>query len=152
MLTQCRSREGCFRMYPVAGGRISQLDGRKGVSTKAALETQDTTRKAGPVYDIPHGYRQMGLETRFRCSRVSEGREHLTDVNGSLAAAGLDWALASNILLCAAIAAGNHSSRRHFGLGRRPFAIARRSIYMAFSQGMWHAPCDRSAEVRARGQ
>jgi hypothetical protein len=45
------------------------------VSTKEALKTQDTTREAGPVYDIPHGYRQMGLETRFRCSRVSTGRD-----------------------------------------------------------------------------
>ena len=50
------------------------------MSTNAALKTQDTTRKAGPVYDIPHGYRQMGLETRFRCSRVLTGRGHRTEV------------------------------------------------------------------------
>jgi len=71
---------GLFQNVPVASGRISQLDGKKGVSTKPALKAQDTTRKAGPVYGIPHGYRQMGLETRFRCSRVSTGRGHWTEV------------------------------------------------------------------------
>ena len=121
VLTQCRSREGCFRMYPVAGRRISQLDGRKGVSTKAALKTQDTTRKAGPVYDIPHGYRQMGLETRFRCSRVSTGRGHRTEVmeRQRSRSGSTPRVIASDIQHADAIADGNNTSRRHYRLWSR---------------------------------
>jgi len=70
----------------------------------------------------------------------------------NLEAAALLRLIASVIRHVAAIADAKSSSRRHYGLGRRRSSIARRSFCMAFSQHMWHARRDRSADVRAHGQ
>lgn len=151
-VSQCKSREGCFRLYPVEpvadGEVINWVRGRSVDQTNA----QDTTRKAGPVYDMAHGYRQTGLETRFWCSRASEERVHWTEVRERVAVAALFRVLASNIPCFYYRPVENHSSRRHYGRGRRRSSIARRSLCMAFLQRRRHAPCDRSADVRAHGQ
>jgi len=61
--------------------------------------------------------------------------------------------MASDIPCCCYCKQKPYSSlRRHYGIGRRRLSIARRSSYMAFVQHVCHAPCDRSADVRARGK
>jgi len=66
--------------------------------------------------------------------------------------AALSRVIAVDIQHAGAIADGNARSRRHYGRGRQRSSIARRSLCMAFLQRMWHAPRDRSADVRAHGQ
>jgi hypothetical protein len=83
--------------------------------------------KVGPVYDIALVFREMGFETRFRCFRVSEGWAHLTEVkeDSERQHSFEHW----HAIYCyGATAAGNRSSCRHYGLGRSPFSIARRSF------------------------
>lgn len=154
MFAQCRSREGCFRMYPVASREIVNWMEKKECRPKQPSKLkiqherpdQCMTSRTGiakwdskRASDVP-GYQQGG-DTGLKSWKGKE-----------MEAAALSRVIASDIQHAGAIADGNARSRRHYGLGRKRSSIARRSFCMAFLQHMWHAPRDRSADVRAHGQ
>jgi len=138
VFAQCKSREGCFRLYQVAGRGGVDWMGEKECRPDPPSSPKIQHERPDQRMRLRTGVSPNATRNTLRCSRVGVGRGHWTEVVRGLDAAALTLGDERRAIYDAfAIASKSHSSRRHYGLARRRSSIARRSSCMAFLQHVW---------------